>query len=121
MEATFIPYGATCTHLVVPDKKGEKRDVILGWDDPINYCAVTGRTQDAAAAEHNGEEEGIPALIYRWLVSWTALVCVLFAGLLAYFCRMRGGGEGRKSEVDGDSGRLSDSNMQFRNYRGARE
>jgi aldose 1-epimerase len=52
MEATFIPYGATITHLVVPDKEGTKRDVILGWDDPINYCAVTGRTQDAALAEH---------------------------------------------------------------------
>ena len=52
MEATFIPYGATITHLIIPDKKGTKRDVILGWDDPINYCAVTGRTQDAALAEH---------------------------------------------------------------------
>lgn len=52
MSATFIPYGATCTHLVVPDKHGAKRDIILGWDDAINYCAVTGRTQAAAAAEH---------------------------------------------------------------------
>ena len=52
MEATFIPYGATCTHLVVPDKTGHPRDVILGWDDPTNYCAVVGHSHVAALAEH---------------------------------------------------------------------
>jgi hypothetical protein len=29
----FIRYGATLTHLIVPDVHGEPRDIALGWDD----------------------------------------------------------------------------------------
>lgn len=44
MEAWFIPYGATLTHLLVPDKDGVKRDVALGWDDATQYCANAQHT-----------------------------------------------------------------------------
>jgi hypothetical protein len=30
MEVWILPYGATLTHLFVPDKHGVKRDVVLG-------------------------------------------------------------------------------------------
>ena len=39
MEAWFIPYGATLTHLVVKDNKNQPRDVVLGWDNATEYCA----------------------------------------------------------------------------------
>lgn len=39
MEASLIPYGATLTHLLVPDAHGKTRDVVLGWDDATQYCA----------------------------------------------------------------------------------
>jgi len=44
MEATMIPYGATITHLVVPDAWGGMRDVLLGWDDAIQYCSNPSHT-----------------------------------------------------------------------------
>jgi hypothetical protein len=33
MEGTMIAYGATMTHLMVPNKIGTMSDVLLGWDD----------------------------------------------------------------------------------------
>jgi len=37
LEVKVIPFGATLTHFFVPDEKGIKRDVILGFDDPLLY------------------------------------------------------------------------------------
>ena len=42
--ATMIAYGATMTHLLVKDSDGEKRDVLLGWDDATQYCANAEHT-----------------------------------------------------------------------------
>jgi aldose 1-epimerase len=39
LSATMIPYGATVTHLFVKDRSATNRDVILGWDDPTQYCS----------------------------------------------------------------------------------
>lgn len=44
MEAWFIPYGATLTHLVVKDNKKLPRDVVLGWDNATEYCANAEHT-----------------------------------------------------------------------------
>lgn len=44
MEATMIAYGATMTHLLVPDASDVKRDVLLGWDDRSQYCANAEHT-----------------------------------------------------------------------------
>lgn len=49
--AEFISYGATLTKLLVKDKDGIARDVVLGFDDPLDYVkyphtyfgAVVGR------------------------------------------------------------------------------
>lgn len=38
MSGTMIAYGATMTHLIVPNYLGGKSDVILGWDDLTQYC-----------------------------------------------------------------------------------
>jgi len=48
MEVHVMPYGATLTNLIVPDKAGTKRDVVLGWDDRINYCEYP----NGVGAEH---------------------------------------------------------------------
>ncbi|WWD21816.1 hypothetical protein CI109_106304 [Kwoniella shandongensis] len=37
INATFIGYGARLTHLYVDDKKGDPRDVVVGYDDPVLY------------------------------------------------------------------------------------
>ena len=39
VKATMIPPCATMTHLVVKDGAGTERDVLLGWDDPTQYCS----------------------------------------------------------------------------------
>jgi len=44
MEAKMIPYGATMTHLVVPDAWEGWRDVLLGWDDAVKYCSSPQHT-----------------------------------------------------------------------------
>eukprot|EP00759_Apiculatamorpha_spiralis_P052855 PhF_6_TR6037/c0_g1_i2/m.8720/K01785/galM, GALM; aldose 1-epimerase len=36
--AKIIPYGGTLTHLLVPDRSGVMRDIVLGFDDPKQYC-----------------------------------------------------------------------------------
>jgi aldose 1-epimerase len=41
---TMIAYGATATHLVVKDRAGGDRDVLLGWDDATQYCANAQHT-----------------------------------------------------------------------------
>ena len=38
MIVTMIAYGATTTHLYVPDANNDTRDVLLGWDDATQYC-----------------------------------------------------------------------------------
>ncbi len=35
--ATFIPYGARLTSLLVPDRTGTDQDVAVGYDDPAQY------------------------------------------------------------------------------------
>jgi aldose 1-epimerase len=35
--ATFIPYGARLTSLLVPDRSGTAQDVAVGYDDPTQY------------------------------------------------------------------------------------
>jgi aldose 1-epimerase len=35
--ATFIPYGARLTSLLVPDRAGTDQDIALGYDDPAQY------------------------------------------------------------------------------------
>merc|ERR1711934_137565 len=35
----MIAYGATMTHLHVPNREGGSSDVLLGWDDLTQYCA----------------------------------------------------------------------------------
>lgn len=37
INATFIPRGATITHLYVHDRQNVPRDVIVGYDDPADY------------------------------------------------------------------------------------
>lgn len=39
--ATFIPYGARLTSLLVPDRSGNRQDVVLGYDDPKHYLIDT--------------------------------------------------------------------------------
>jgi len=42
--ATFIRYGATLTHLVFSGGEHGPVDVVLGWDDPREYCASPQHT-----------------------------------------------------------------------------
>lgn len=39
--ASFIPYGARLTSLLVPDRNGRPQDVVVGFDDPEQYLAET--------------------------------------------------------------------------------
>jgi aldose 1-epimerase len=39
--AEFIPYGARLISLHVPDKEGTPQDVVVGYDDPIQYLNDT--------------------------------------------------------------------------------
>lgn len=39
--ATFIPYGARLTSVLVPDRSGNQQDVIAGYDDPNKYLTDT--------------------------------------------------------------------------------
>lgn len=41
ISASFIPYGATLTNLLVPDKNGNPQDVILGYDSGTSYLNDT--------------------------------------------------------------------------------
>jgi len=44
--AKLIPYGARLTSLTVPDRDGNVQDVVVGYDDPIEYLhdSETNRT-----------------------------------------------------------------------------
>jgi aldose 1-epimerase len=37
IHGSFIPYGAHATAILVDDKDGKKRDILLGYDDPLQY------------------------------------------------------------------------------------
>jgi len=39
--ATFIPYGARLTSVLVPDRNGNVQDIIAGYDDPMQYLTDT--------------------------------------------------------------------------------
>lgn len=41
LTASFIPYGARLTHLLVPDRDGVLQDVAIGYDDPHDYLRDT--------------------------------------------------------------------------------
>jgi hypothetical protein len=41
INATFIGYGATLTHLFVNDRDGQPRDVAVGYDTPAEYVRDT--------------------------------------------------------------------------------
>ncbi|OJJ44331.1 hypothetical protein ASPZODRAFT_773293 [Penicilliopsis zonata CBS 506.65] len=41
INATFIPYGARLTSLLVPDRDGNVQDVVVGYDDPLQYLTDT--------------------------------------------------------------------------------
>jgi aldose 1-epimerase len=38
ISATFIPYGARLTSLLVPDRTGTDQDIAVGYDDPAQYA-----------------------------------------------------------------------------------
>jgi aldose 1-epimerase len=38
ISATFIPYGARLTSLLVPDRSGTDQDIVVGYDDPVQYA-----------------------------------------------------------------------------------
>lgn len=42
MEMQVTDFGATLHALLVPDKDGNKRDVVLGYDDPVQYEGPSG-------------------------------------------------------------------------------
>jgi aldose 1-epimerase len=44
--ATFIPYGARLTSLLVPDRSGTDQDIAVGYDEPAQYAvdSVTNHT-----------------------------------------------------------------------------
>ncbi|XP_054167412.1 galactose mutarotase-like [Oppia nitens] len=46
----IIDYGATITHILTPDKTGQTRDVVLGWDDLDGYFGERGRNPFFGAA-----------------------------------------------------------------------
>ena len=41
INASFIPYGARITNLYVNDKDGNAQDVVLGYDDGMQYLQDT--------------------------------------------------------------------------------
>ncbi len=43
INATFIGYGARLTHLNVHDKNGQARDIVVGYDDPVDYTTEASR------------------------------------------------------------------------------
>ncbi len=41
ISASFMPYGARLTNLIVNDKDGNPQDVVLGYDDGAQYLVDT--------------------------------------------------------------------------------
>lgn len=39
LSLSIVPYGATAQSFLVPDRGGVVRDILLGFDDPRQYCA----------------------------------------------------------------------------------
>jgi aldose 1-epimerase len=59
IEATIASYGATLTSLVVPDVNGDRRNIVLGYDNLSDYCgsqaylgATIGRYANRIANGH---------------------------------------------------------------------
>ena len=52
MEMQVSSFGATLHKLIVPDKNGEKRDVVLGYDDPAGYEGPSGTFFGATVGRH---------------------------------------------------------------------
>ena len=52
MEMQVSDFGATLVALLVPDKHGVKRDVVLGYDDPAGYEGPAGTFFGATVGRH---------------------------------------------------------------------
>lgn len=52
MELHVSDFGATLHKLMVPDKNGVKRDVVLGYDDPVAYEGPAGTFFGATVGRH---------------------------------------------------------------------
>ena len=52
MEMHVSDFGATLQKLIVPDKNGVKRDVVLGYDDPAGYEGPAGTFFGATVGRH---------------------------------------------------------------------
>ena len=50
MIVKVIDYGATITNILVKDKNGQQRDVVLGWDDLDGYLGKKGKNPFFGAA-----------------------------------------------------------------------
>jgi hypothetical protein len=56
ISASFIPYGARLTSLIVPDRNGQDTEVAVGYDDPARYILDT-ETNHTYFGTCNGESE----------------------------------------------------------------
>ena len=65
VEAHFIPFGAALQRLYVPDASGILRDVVLGFDDPINYCSWPRRMYFGAVVG-----ECVVFRCCKWVLVW---------------------------------------------------
>ena len=45
-----IEFGAAITQILVPDKNGQQRDVVLGWNDLDGYLGLKGKNPFFGAA-----------------------------------------------------------------------
>ena len=52
MEMHVSDFGATLHSLIVPDKDGVKKDVVLGYDDPMGYEGPSGTFFGATVGRH---------------------------------------------------------------------
>lgn len=64
MEMHVSDFGATLQRLIVPDKDGIKRDVVLGYDDPAGYEGVSG-TFFGATVGRNANRIGDASFTYQ--------------------------------------------------------
>ena len=66
MEAAVSDYGAVLVKVLVPDREGKLRDVVLGYDDVSGYEAGTlyfGETVEACTGPTNGVDWPVPILV----------------------------------------------------------
>ncbi|MBE5972027.1 MAG: galactose mutarotase [Lachnoclostridium sp.] len=64
MEMHVSDFGATLQKLIVPDKEGISRDVVLGYDDPSGYEGVSG-TFFGATVGRNANRIGDASFVYN--------------------------------------------------------